>query len=125
MFEKSKAISMYPGERVQLSKATRYLVGVKKGRIEVYIKSHNSEKTFFLMEIQKDETVFPFEADDLDVVLYALEESEICEITTETMTEPEIADCLQKWYKSLMNLPFIKKKIADNRGQRAYWQDID
>ncbi len=125
MFENSKAISMYPGERVQLSKATSYMVGVKKGRIEVYIKSTAGDKSFFLMEIQKNETIFPMEAADLDVVLYALEDSEICEITTDTMTEPEIAECLQKWYKSLMNLPFIKKKIADNRGQRAYWQDID
>ena len=122
MFENSMGISLHPGERMTLSGKLE-LIGIKSGRCELYVNHLKEKKSIFLMELSADEAAFALDSKDLDMVIFALEECEVCTAKPETLDEKELAKALQTWYRRLADLPFFSQKITANTGIKAYLEE--
>ncbi len=119
MFENRMGISLHPGERMTLSGKLE-VIGIKSGKCELYVNNLKEKSSLFLMELSADEAAFAVDSKDLEMVLFAVDECEICTAKPDTLTEAELASALQKWYHRMAELPFFAQKITANTGIKAY-----
>ncbi len=119
MFENSMGISLHPGERMTLS-GKLDLIGIKSGKCELYVNNLKEKKSIFLMDLSANEAAFALDNKDLDMVIFAVEECEVCTASSDTLSEKELAEALQKWYHRLAEVPFFAQKITASTGMKAY-----
>ena len=122
MFEKCMGISLHPGERMTLS-GKLDLIGIKSGKCELYVNNLTEKSSLFLMELSSNQAAFALDSRDMEMVIFAVDECEICTAKPEMLTEKELAEALQTWYGRIAELPFIAQKITVNTGIKAYLEE--
>ncbi|MBQ9366093.1 MAG: hypothetical protein IJT82_09970 [Schwartzia sp.] len=99
------------GERFRLPDEQK-LWRVLSGKVEVYAvtRKNTSFRQMFLTEVAEGEAAFPpcDEFNQIDMLLYATEDTEVEEVPFEKMAAAELVPLMRKWFASLMFLPWVR-----------------
>lgn len=103
------------------------LARVISGRVEAYAVTRNSEtfRQIFLAEISAGQAVFPAldEFEVIDIVLYALEDTEYTLTAPQELAAEELAVLVKLWFKKLIALPWLKILADKGDDMLEQWQD--
>ena len=114
------------GGRFRLPDDTTY-IKVITGKLEAYAltRRQTSYRQIFLMELGPGEAAFPSmdEFEQIDVQIYAVEDSELEECVFEGADPSQLAPLMRNWFTELIRLPWLR--LMADRGDEVLkkWAD--
>ena len=129
-------MKLMAGERFLLQDENKYIKAVS-GRMEAYAvtRKKQSFRQIFLTELAPGEAAFPSmdEFEQIDVLVYAVEDSELAEISLDGTAAEELLPLMRRWFAALVSLPWLRlladkgdevlRKWADGSVLTAHEQD--
>ncbi len=123
MFEAEVGLSIYPGERMGLSGQFE-LMCLASGFCELYAEDALTGRQLFLMELRAGDSVFPINDENINIFVYAVEESRLCPANPTDYDEQELGHLLSHWYRKLFDISFISREALKSREALAYWEGM-
>ncbi|WP_051533548.1 NHLP bacteriocin export ABC transporter permease/ATPase subunit [Anaerovibrio sp. RM50] len=122
-----KSHTLLSGQRLQLYD-NKTLMKVMSGSVEVYAvtKDGDDELSFrqnYLIKVQEGEGIFPAldEFDEINIQLYALEDSELAEMAFDEVEASELAKVAQHWFARLMEISWLRLKADKGDDMLQAW----
>ena len=119
-------MKLFAGERFLLQDENKYVKAVS-GRMEAYAvtRKKQSFRQIFLTELAPGQAAFPSmdEFEQIDVLVYAVEDSELTEVAfTETAAE-ELLLLMRQWFAALVSLSWLQ--LLADKGDEVLrkWED--
>ncbi len=104
-------MKLMSGERFLLQDENKYIKAVS-GRMEAYAvtRKKQSFRQIFLTELSPGEAAFPSmdEFEQIDVLVYAVEDSELAEISLAGTDAEELLPLMRQWFAALVSLPWLR-----------------
>lgn len=104
-------MKLIAGQRFYLKEDNQF-VKIVSGKVEVYAVTRNksSFRQIFLMEPTTGDCAFPSldEFDYIDILVYAVEDSEIDLIDIDALQVDELRPLMQNWFCKLVELPWLR-----------------
>lgn len=99
------------GQRFRLTDENKF-VYVKSGFVETYAMTRDSQsfRQMFLLELFEGDAAYPIldEFEELDMVIYAVEDCEIELVTFDEVNSKMQAQLMKKWFAGLVRLPWLR-----------------
>lgn len=104
-------MKLIAGERFRLHNDNTYIKLVS-GKLEAYAvtRKKQSFRQIFLTEITPGQAAFPSmdEFEQIDVLIYAVEDSELTETVLAEATAEELLPLMRQWFAALISLPWLR-----------------
>ena len=104
-------MKLIAGERFRLHDDNTYIKLVS-GKLEAYAvtRKKQSFRQIFLTEITPGQAAFPSmdEFEQIDVLIYAVEDSELTETALAEATAEELLPLMRQWFAALISLPWLR-----------------
>ena len=104
-------MKLIAGERFRLHDDNTYLKLVS-GKLEAYAvtRKKQSFRQIFLTEVAPGQAAFPSmdEFEQIDVLVYAVEDSELTETSLSEISPEELLPLMRQWFAALVSLPWLR-----------------
>ena len=104
-------MKLIAGERFRLHDDNTYLKLVS-GKLEAYAvtRKKQSFRQIFLTEVAPGQAAFPSmdEFEQIDVLVYAVEDSELTETSLSEVAPEELLPLMRQWFAALVSLPWLR-----------------
>ena len=104
-------MKLIAGERFRLHDDNTYIKLVS-GKLEAYAvtRKKQSFRQIFLTEVAPGQAAFPSmdEFEQIDVLVYAVEDSELTETSLSEIAPEELLPLMRQWFAALVSLPWLR-----------------